>query len=82
MYRDVPDIPPTPPGGVTEQHVHLGGSVSNKTSSGKAGGLGNVNRSKRLLLLFQEPPKVAGTDKPGPLKGRLFLLLLEQLELL
>ena len=28
MYRDAPHIPPAPPGGVTEQHVHLGGSVS------------------------------------------------------
>ena len=28
MYRDAPNIPPAPPGGVTEQHVHLGGSVS------------------------------------------------------
>lgn len=28
MYRDAPTIPPAPPGGVTEQHVHLGGSVS------------------------------------------------------
>jgi adenosine deaminase len=28
MYRDTPIIPPAPPGGVTEQHVHLGGSVS------------------------------------------------------
>ena len=37
----------------------------NKTSSGKAGGLRDVNRSKRLLLHFQEPPKVATTVKPG-----------------
>ena len=28
MYRETRDIPPAPPGGVTEQHVHLGGSVS------------------------------------------------------
>ncbi len=28
MYRDAPAIPPAPAGGVTEQHVHLGGSVS------------------------------------------------------
>lgn len=38
--------------------------VKNKTSSGKAGGLGDVNRSKRLWALGQEPPKVAAADAP------------------
>ena len=37
----------------------------NKTSAGKAGGLEDVNRSKRLWLLFQEPPKGADMVKPG-----------------
>ena len=33
-------------------------------TSGKAGGLEIVNRSKRLLLISPEPPKVAETVKP------------------
>jgi adenylate cyclase len=37
----------------------------NKTSSGKAGGLRDVNRSKRLLLLGHEPPKVAAVSAPS-----------------
>ena len=42
-------------------------------TSGKAGGLAIVNRSKRLLLLFSEPPKVASTVKPGATQGGYFL---------
>ena len=42
-------------------------------TSGKAGGLESVNRSKRLWLLFAEPPKVASTVKPGATQGGYFL---------
>jgi len=42
-------------------------------TSGKAGGLEIVNRSKRLLLISCEPPKVARTVKPGATQGGYFL---------
>src|SRR5919106_486897 len=42
-------------------------------TSGKAGGLASVNRSKRLWLLFAEPPKVAGMVKPGAPQEGYFL---------
>src|SRR6266704_888658 len=42
-------------------------------TSGKAGGLEIVNRSKRLWALAPEPPKVAGTVKPGATQGGYFL---------
>src|SRR5438034_528021 len=41
-------------------------------TSGKAGGLEIVNRSKRLLLISLEPPKVARTVKPAATQGGYF----------
>ncbi len=38
-------------------------------TSGKAGGLEIVNRSKRLWVLLAEPPKGAGPVKPGATQG-------------
>lgn len=63
MSSTAPQIPPAPPGGVTEQHVHLGGSVSiyRLWEMGQMRGIRGLGSYEEFVNQAQRRPENSGS---------------------